>query len=678
MRGLWNRILFTGLNCLCLLVLPGFAARAWCAGDTLTVIQRPLLNIPTIVKPGDTFTIECEAAPGTFGWTAELLRGETRVPLEVLNSAYDAATLWWSIAARVPEVPIYELYDLAVAAGGGIEDTTRNAVHVIPAFKDDYYFVHITDTHLPTHRYYYERGAETDSSEMVDLREIIKDVNIIRPEFVLLTGDFINEGELEDYLGRGYFTRAQGLLTEFGVPVYLTGGNHDLGGWGDTPPPAGTARQTWWRFFGWKRLDNPPPGTPGRTEDYSFDYGPVHYVGLEAYINYDGWRPEIYDGDSFTQGQMEWLASDLAAASGSTTRVLFYHYDFSRQINLNSLGAGMALSGHTHSDQNDFTPPYNIITRSACDGARAYRLVRVSHGVLQPTFTMLAGSTGGNLDVNYTPANDGTNYSVTANIINGLPERFEHSQLRFVMPNQKGQVDVTGGTLLQIDDSGTYAVYYVGVDILASSSSQTVMVTLDSSDKEAPTVAVTSPNGGEVWNVGSSHAVTWTALDNVGVTSVSIVLSLDGGLTYPDTLATGEANDGSYAWAVDADTASAARIKVIARDGTGNAGEDASDGTFEVREGTAGIPARLVITGTTPNPFSQHAVIKFGLPRDGVVEIDLYDVSGHFVANLVKAPYLAGYHMFDWDTHDAVGTGLYILRLRLGSETATYKAVIPK
>jgi hypothetical protein len=205
-----------------------------------------------------------------------------------------------------------------------------------------------------------------------------------------------------------------------------------------------------------------------------------------------------------------------------------------------------------------------------------------------------------------------------------------------------------------------------------------VTVTLDASDREAPAVAVTSPNGGEVWDAGSVHAVTWTALDNVGVTSVSILLSLDGGLTYDDTLATGEANDGDYAWTVDTEAAPAARIKVIAHDGAGNAGADASDGNFEVHEGAAGIPSHLVITGTTPNPFSRHAMIKFGLPRPGTVEIDLYDVSGHFVANLVRASYQAGYHTLDWDTHDAVGAGLYILRLRVGSDTATYKAVIPK
>jgi hypothetical protein len=201
-----------------------FPADAAATGDTLTVIQRPLLNIPAIVADGGTFTVECEAGSGTTGWGAEIIHELTQVTLSILSSTYNSSTLWWEIEVQVPPVPVYGLYDLVVTANGGIEDTTRNAVRVIPSLKDDYYFIHITDTHLPTHLYYYEDGADTDSSEMVDLREIIGDVNIINPEFVLLTGDFINEGELEDFLNKRYFTRCQALLTEFEVPVYLTSG----------------------------------------------------------------------------------------------------------------------------------------------------------------------------------------------------------------------------------------------------------------------------------------------------------------------------------------------------------------------------------------------------------------------------------------------------------------------
>jgi len=62
-----------------------------------------------------------------------------------------------------------------------------------------------------------------------------------------------------------------------------------------------------------------------------------------------------------------------------------------------------------------------------------------------------------------------------------VAERFEHAQLRFLMPNDAGDFHVTGGTLLQVDDSDSVATCYVGVDI-QSQSTQTVTVTLDSTN----------------------------------------------------------------------------------------------------------------------------------------------------------------------------------------------------
>jgi len=304
------------------------------------------------------------------------------------------------------------------------------------------------------------------------------DIDIIDPEFVLLTGDIINEGELEDYLYRRYYSRAQRLLAESQVPIYVTSGNHDIGGWDATPPPDGTARRDWWRFFGWKQLDDPPPGAFWHTQNYSFDYGPVHYVGLEAYLNYDGWRWDIYGDMSFTDGQIQWLTDDLAAASGSISQVLFYHYDFSDQIDLSSLGVEMALWGHIHRDEGSISsPPYDLATDNTCDGARSYRLIRVADGELFPSATVSAGSSGDNLEVQYTPANNGLHSQVTAEISNNLDERFEYAQLRFVMPNAAGSFQVTGGNLVQVDSSGTNAICYVAVDIQPTSS-ETVIVSM--------------------------------------------------------------------------------------------------------------------------------------------------------------------------------------------------------
>jgi 3',5'-cyclic AMP phosphodiesterase CpdA len=676
------RVFFALWTAVALMVAAGAFAEALPTADTLTVIQRPLINIPSIVRPGDTLSIECDAAPGTSGWTAGLVRGDLDLPMTILDSTYDPSTLWWEIKALVPGVPVYELYDLRVAANGGIEDTTWHSVSVIPEFKDDYYFIHITDTHMPTHKFYYERGADTDTSEIVDFREIMRDVNVINPEFVLITGDFVNEGELEEFLDKHYFSRTQVLLKELDVPVYLTTGNHDVGGWDDTPPPDGNSRRNWWRFFGWKRCDDPPAGAPWYTQNYSFDYGPVHYVGLDAYLNYENWRPAIYGSESFTSGQLEWLADDLAAHSGSASTVLFYHNDFAHQINLGSLGVDMALWGHTHSDHDDYSPPYDISTESACDGNRAYRLIRVSNGVLEPTATLRAGSNGSNLDVTYSPANDGTHSSVTANITNNLNQRFEHGLIRFIMPNEPGTYDVSGGTLVQTDVSGPYAVCYAGVDIAASSSQSVTMTFGPSGDTQPPVVTVLAPNGGEVWDVGTNHEVTWTASDDVGVASLAIVLSVDRGNSFTDTLSTGEINDGAFDWFIESPATDKARIKIVARDDAGNVSEDMGDADFQIYDPDSGagtdarVPAQAVINSNSPNPFSTRTVVRFGIPERGYVEIALYDVSGRRAATVAAGVYSEGYHDVVWENDGTLGTGLYLLRLRFGSDEVTHKIVV--
>ncbi|MFO7653753.1 MAG: metallophosphoesterase [Candidatus Krumholzibacteriia bacterium] len=448
---------------------PTEAAAAEAIGDTLTVIQRPLLNIPAIVTPSATLTVSCAADPATAGWQVEIRRRSLVVELPVTAAAFDASTRWWRLEASVPGDTPSELYDLVVTAGGGLQDTTRNAVRVIPAYRDSWYFVHVTDPHLPTHVYWDQPGAETDSSETDDLRAVLEDLGIINPEFVLLTGDVVNEGELEDFLERRYYTRAQRLLAESEVPIYVTAGNHDLGGWDDTPPADGTARRDWWRFFGWSRLDDPPPGAPARTQDYAFDYGPVHFVSLESYLNYDRWRLSVYGTESFTADQISWLEADLAATAGETAaQVLFTHRDFGDQLDLSALGLEMMLSGHTHRDDGSLNVrPFDLSTAAVCDGRRSWRLVRVVGSDLDPCATADAGSSGETLSVTWSPANDGRAEEVTAEVINAYDERFENGLLKFRLVAGHGAIQVTGGTLLQVEPDGSEDICHVEVDIAA-------------------------------------------------------------------------------------------------------------------------------------------------------------------------------------------------------------------
>src|SRR4030095_8931248 len=56
-------------------------------------------------------------------------------------------------------------------------------------------------------------------------------------------------------------------------------------------------------------------------------------------------------------------------------------------------------------------------------------------------------------------------------------------------------------------------------------------------DNTPPAVAVASPDGTEVWVAGTTQDITWTATDAAGMGTVDLAYSLDGGATFPFTIA---------------------------------------------------------------------------------------------------------------------------------------------
>ncbi|MDD2230157.1 MAG: metallophosphoesterase [Candidatus Cloacimonetes bacterium] len=460
-------------------------------GDTLTVIQRPILNIPAIQIPGETMAITCVAPSTTTGFEAWLLQGSKRINMPITNSTWQTSPNRWELQVSVPQVSVFELYDLEVNANGGIHDISQNAVQVLPSRKSSYYFAQITDLHMPTTIRYPNAGYDTDSTSVIDYRAVMDDINLIRPEFVLITGDLIDEGELEGFAGQYSYGWAQRELSEMEVPVYVVSGNHDIGGWNSTPPPAGSSRRNWWKYFGWKWLDNASTSWLYHTQDYYFTYGNTVFIGLEAYNNYENWRTNIYGSDSFTNQQMTWL-SNTVNAFPDYTKVLFHHYDFQTQLDLGNLGIDMALWGHIHSNSGSiYSYPYDLGTKCTCNGSRSYRLIRVNNDQLTPLNTIYAGATGNNISVSYSPSNYAVADTVSAIIVNNQSMGFENTLIKFNMPFGNASYTVTGGVLEQIDRSGIFNVCYVRVNLLPSNT-HTVTIKV-SSVSNSDLLAVPSP-----------------------------------------------------------------------------------------------------------------------------------------------------------------------------------------
>ncbi|MCX5801074.1 MAG: S8 family serine peptidase [Candidatus Eisenbacteria bacterium] len=156
-----------------------------------------------------------------------------------------------------------------------------------------------------------------------------------------------------------------------------------------------------------------------------------------------------------------------------------------------------------------------------------------------------------------------------------------------------------------------------------------------------PYAVVFAPDGGEVLREGSRFEIVWIAYSPAGVDSVSILYSVDGGATFPDTIATGEANDESYVWEVPSAYSDVCRVRVIAYDRLLNQVQDDTDGFFTILP-RAGVSTLAV--SAYPNPFAGTVTFRCTLRPPHVPwccgergKIRVCDASGRQVASLSVA-----------------------------------------
>lgn len=104
--------------------------------------------------------------------------------------------------------------------------------------------------------------------------------------------------------------------------------------------------------------------------------------------------------------------------------------------------------------------------------------------------------------------------------------------------------------------------------------------TIDSMAPTTPTVL--TPNGGEFIKGGSPYNITWTLTTdtNLSVNPITIEYAANG--TTFVSVATGVANNGTYAWAVPSDNVATAKIRITATDLAGNTSNDVSNNAFTV------------------------------------------------------------------------------------------------
>jgi len=91
-----------------------------------------------------------------------------------------------------------------------------------------------------------------------------------------------------------------------------------------------------------------------------------------------------------------------------------------------------------------------------------------------------------------------------------------------------------------------------------------------------PAIFITSPNGGETWEIGDYHQITWTSQGLVG--NVKIDYSTTDGAAWKPIVSS-TPNDGGYPWYVPIDPSTACLIRISETDGDPT---DESNGSFSI------------------------------------------------------------------------------------------------
>jgi hypothetical protein len=89
------------------------------------------------------------------------------------------------------------------------------------------------------------------------------------------------------------------------------------------------------------------------------------------------------------------------------------------------------------------------------------------------------------------------------------------------------------------------------------------------------------------------------------------------------------------------------------------------------------IPSNFSLLQNYPNPFNPSTLISYGLPKDGVVTLKIYEVLGKEVKTLADGFKTQGKYTVSFDA-SKLASGIYFYQLRAGNFISTKKMLLLK
>jgi murein DD-endopeptidase MepM/ murein hydrolase activator NlpD len=94
------------------------------------------------------------------------------------------------------------------------------------------------------------------------------------------------------------------------------------------------------------------------------------------------------------------------------------------------------------------------------------------------------------------------------------------------------------------------------------------------------------------------------------------------------------------------------------------------------------IPTEYSLSQNYPNPFNIETVIRFQLPKNDDVEIDIYNSLGQKIRTLLDKRLKPGWYEISWNSRDQQGyevaSGVYLYKVKAGTFSQTRKMILLK
>jgi len=217
--------------------------------------------------------------------------------------------------------------------------------------KTPWFFIQLTDPQFGM----FDNNAGFEKETALYELAVAK-INILNPDFVVITGDFVNDPNSDSQIKE--FKQITAKINQ-GIPVFYTPGNHDLG-----QTPDQTSLKKYKKNYG--------------SDKFSFEHKGSRVIGFNtSLIKAKLEKPE--------QNQYQWLAKQLKKSRGTQHIVLFCHYPFfnntvdepptysniepvsrEKYLNLfNNNKVNAIFSGHYHNNSLSTYGNMQLVTTSA-------------------------------------------------------------------------------------------------------------------------------------------------------------------------------------------------------------------------------------------------------------------------------------------------------------------------